>query len=187
MFHRKELTYTIFILLVLITFFPVVTAFITDVEDTYSSEDEVKSLDMNMYHIYADDDKKIHWKAEVSGNGTIQVFLMRGHIENSPFLESNYYESHSTEFPVRECSDSYSANPKSGDLFTILVWTTESYNVSYEISIEISDNTGSEKILSGLICLGLFFGVAIVVYLIFYLIRRRKASDFDRNTFENKK
>ena len=187
MYNRKELTCAIIFLAVLTTCFPDVTAFIMDVEETYSSEDEVRSLDKNMYHIRAGDDKEVHWTTEVSGNGTIQVFLMKGHIENSTYLASKYLKDHSTEFPVKEYSGSYSVDPKDGDIFTILVWTTESYNVSYEMSIEITDHKGSEKILAGLICLGLFFSVAIVVYLIFYLIKRKKASDLDRKSFENKK
>jgi len=137
----------------------------------------IKSSRQNMYYIDARDGENIEWSVEVIGQGTIQIFLVKGHCNNFSWLDSEYFVLHSETEDVKEYSDKISAGSIYGNNFTILVLTNEPSDVDYNIRISVYEPSMGEKIFDtifGMIVIFFFIGGGSVIFAIFKKKRKKK-------------
>jgi hypothetical protein len=141
------------------------------VEKSYNSVDTLQPTELwNEYRITAGSDKKIEYSFEVLGNGTIKVFLIKGHSVN---LHSDYYVVYSQETLTKSYSNTFSVDSDDGKKFTLAVMTDDYVNVSYHAVIKVKDTPVTDYICGGIILFLLLFG-GVIIGLILRSRRKRK-------------
>ena len=147
-----------------------------DIDRKYSSTDIITLI--NTYDFKLKTSEKVEYKIDVVGDGYVNVFLTT---ENDPNLFSNYIIEYSTEEDVKSYHKTFSNGAKyDTEEFSILILNTENYDVTYEISIKISDDSWGDAI--SLVLAGLLVFCVVVLPIIFVkYMRHKKKTNINTN------
>ncbi|HKZ99269.1 MAG TPA: hypothetical protein VJ326_06745 [Thermoplasmata archaeon] len=91
----------------------------------------------NAYELGARDGQRIsYWMNVTTAGGCASLLLIRGHDAN---LDSLYYVDYSEEDCVAKYSNSFPVGAADGTAFSVLIWTTSTQNVTYDLVIAVTD------------------------------------------------
>ena len=158
MIQKKVCLFILFSLL----FFPVhmANASTVDVDLKYSSVDVLTTEESsNIYHFGVNSFDKVHYNVSIIGNGTFKLYLSEGRVDFHHYYDKEY----SSAGDVREFKSSFEGKKYFSGAFTIFIESSEDYNITYHISIEIEEH---EPISLNIIC-----NACIIIIIGFFLFR----------------
>ncbi|MBI5001071.1 MAG: hypothetical protein HZB92_06040 [Euryarchaeota archaeon] len=134
----------------------------------YQGIDSISSSRLwNTYTVKATSGKRIQYKFDVLGSGTIKVYFTKS---GQSILSTQYYVSYSTDVPVSSYSNSFGVGSEDGDSFDIIVMTDSFDNVTYNASISITEPSIGERALTA----GIVIGVIVIVVVVLFLKHKWK-------------
>jgi len=178
MIQRKMIFAALFILL----FLPINTsgALTVEVEEKYSSTDVLTTNESsNIYRFGISTHDKVYYNVSIIGNGTFRLYLSQGRVDYHHY----YDEEYSADENVREFKTSFKGSKYFSGAFTIFIESSEDYNITYHITVEIEEN---EIIPTEIVC-GVFIMIVIGFFLFRYWWRKREPDVKKRKDKELKK
>ena len=177
---RLLVSFSVIFGFLLLTAQPVLAAARPYVADyTLRRTDVVEPDEVKTYHVdveladrlFTKSNKWMGFDVKVIGNGSVQVFFLRGHTD-SP---AGFIEEHSSYQNTTRFTSVYWFGEDDGEKFTVLVKTEEDFNVSYEILIKTFKEESSywNVVLGGVILLG------IIAFVVFFVWRQRMFTEED--------